>query len=286
MLDESMRNTTMIKIAIATIITAATAYTLRANIMPEIKFDIGNNIHETAKKSGAPRFSTRNVAGLISYKLIDLPPDIPAHYVRPGFEIIASPLFAFTLYADEEHNNGLAVQTARLRFSSATAKSHESAQAFVEGMIAQFEKGKWKRHIDELCPAVTGRSTFLNEAGEPGQIGGCPLDPQHRLSREDWIRLMRLTQDYEWIGDGVLATLTVGFSDDVSGTTYAITLEFDDLAIKNRRDQANLARTLTEGDKNGRNSTVKEKNNIAALKERIKTLEDNARKRGDTVIPR
>jgi hypothetical protein len=281
-----MRNTTRIKIAIATIITAAATYNLQANIMPEIKFAIGNNIHETAKRSGAPRFSTRNVAGLISYKLIDLPPDIPAHYVRPGFEITASPLFAFTLYADEEHNNGLAVQTARLQFSSAMAKSHDSAQAFVENMITQFEKGKWKRHIDELCPAVTGRSTFLNEAGEPGQIAGCPLDPQHRLSKGDWIRLMRLTQDYEWIGDGVLATLTVGFSDDVRGITYDMTLEFDDLAIKNRGDQSNLDRMLAEGDKNGWNSTANEKKDIAALKARIKTLEDNARKRGDMVIPR
>jgi hypothetical protein len=281
-----MRNTTRIKIAIATIITAAATYNLQANIMPEIKFAIGNNIHETAKRSGAPRFSTRNVAGLISYKLIDLPPDIPAHYVRPGFEITASPLFAFTLYADEEHNNGLAVQTARLQFSSAMAKSHDSAQAFVENMITQFEKGKWKRHIDELCPAVTGRSTFLNEAGEPGQIAGCPLDPQHRLSKGDWIRLMRLTQDYEWIGDGVLATLTVGFSDDVREITYDMTLEFDDLAIKNRGDQSNLDRMLAEGDKNGWNSTANEKKDIAALKARIKTLEDNARKRGDMVIPR
>jgi hypothetical protein len=254
--------------------------------MPEIKFDLGKNIHETAKKSGAPRFSTRNVAGLISYDLIDLPPDIPAHYVRPGFEITASPLFAFTLYADEEHNNGLAVQAARLQFSSETAKSHESAQAFVENIIAQFERGKWKRHIHELCPAVTGRSTFLNEAGEPKQINGCPLDPKHRLSKEDWIQLMRLTQYYEWIGDGVLAKLTVRFSDDVRGITYAMDLDFDDLAIKKRVDQANLNRRLAEGDKNGWNSTENEKKDIAAFKARIKILEENARKRGDMVIPR
>jgi hypothetical protein len=281
-----MRNTTMISIAIATIITAAATFNLQANIMPEIKFDIGNNIHETAKRSGAPRFATRNVAGLISYDLIDLPPDIPARYVRPGFEITASPLFAFTLYADDEHKNGLAVQSAQLQFSSAAAKSHESAQAFVEDIIVQFERGKWKRYINELCPAVTGRSTFLNEDGEPARINGCPLDPKHRLSKEDWIRLMRLTQNYKWIGDGVLATLTVRFSDDVRGITYAMDLDFDDLAIKNRVAQANLDRKLAEGDKNGRNSTEKEKNNIAALKERIKTLEDNAKKRGDTVIPR
>jgi hypothetical protein len=72
----------------------------------------------------------------------------------------------------------------------------------------------------------------------------------------------------------------------VRGITYAMDLDFDDLAIKNRVDQANLDRTLAEGDKNGWNSTVDEKNNIAALKARLKTLEDNARKRGDMVIPR
>jgi hypothetical protein len=281
-----MKNTIIISIAIAALITAAATYNCGANIMPEIKFNIGNNIHETAKRSGAPRFSTRNVAGLISYDIMELPPDIPAHYVRPGFEITASPLFAFTLYADEEHNNGLAVQAARLQFSSGAAKSHESAQAFVETLIAQFERGKWKRHIDELCPAVTGRSSFLNEAGELGQTLGCPLDPRHRLSKEDWIQIMRLGQEYQWIGDGVLAQLSIGFSDDVRGITYAIDLAFDDLAIKNRVAQANLDRRLAEGDKNGRNSTEKEKNNIAAHKARIKTLEDNARTRGDMVIPR
>lgn len=189
-----MRNTTRIKIAIATIITAAATYNLQANIMPEIKFAIGNNIHETAKRSGAPRFSTRNIAGLISYKLIDLPPDIPAHYVRPGFEITASPLFAFTLYADEEHNNGLAVQTARLQFSSAMAKSHDSAQAFVENIIAQFESGKWKRYIDELCAAVTGRSTFLNEAGEPERHSNLRAD-HSRHSKSGPIRSIRSVQN-------------------------------------------------------------------------------------------
>jgi hypothetical protein len=141
-------------------------------------------------------------------------------------------------------------------------------------------------HVHELCPAVTGRSSFLNETGEVEQIEACPLDPQHRLSTEDWIRLMRMTQDYEWIGDGVLATLTVGYSEDTRGITYSVELEFNHFELKNRRDKANRASKLAAGDANGRNSAEKAMKRMQALKTRIKILEENARVRGDTVINR
>jgi hypothetical protein len=113
--------------------------------MPEVKFDLGKNIRDTAQKSGAPSFSTRNVAGLISYEIANFPPDIPVHYIRPGYELAALPLFAITLYADEEHQNNLAVETAALQFSTDSIKSHESAKKFVEELNSQFHKGKWRR---------------------------------------------------------------------------------------------------------------------------------------------
>lgn len=229
--------------------------------MPEIKFDIGQNIISTARMSGAPRYTTGNVAGLISYELIDLPPHIPARYTRPGYEVVVSPLFALTLYADEEHNNDLAVQTASLTLSKDAARSHLAGQAVVEALVSQFQKGGWKRHIDDLCPAVTGRSSYLNEAGEPEQVENCPLDPAYRLSKDDWVRMMRTNQNYEWTGGGVLATLGIRYSDDVRGITYSIHLEFNDLALKRRREQEKLSRDLAEGDAQGWNSTATEKNN-------------------------
>lgn len=254
--------------------------------MPEVKFDIGRNILETARHSGAPRFATRNVAGVVSYELVDLPPDIPVIYQRQGYEIKAVPLFALTLYANEASNDGLAVQTASLQFSKAAARSHEAAEAFAADLIAQFQRGKWKRHIDELCPAVTGRSAFLNESGEPERIGFCSLDPQYKLTSDEWIRLMGKTQNYQWTGDGVIATLTIGYSVDVRGITYSFDLEFEDWATVIRREEKNLLRELAEGDAQGWNSTIEHKEEKLKRKGLVKLLEENARRRGDTIVPR
>lgn len=265
----------------------AATFTLREHDVTWISFDIGQNIVETAKKSGAPRFSTRNIAGYVSYALIDLPSDIPAHYSRPGYEIKAVPLFAFTLYSDKEQDDRLLVETAALQLDTDALQSHQAAKTYVQNLIEQFHSGKWTRHIDDLCPAVTGRSSYLNEAGNPEQIETCPLDPDHRISDEDWVRLMRMTQTFEWLGDGILAKLTVGYSDDdIRGITYSIDLEFNNFEIMKRRRASNLARDLAHGDAQGWNSTVSERNSISALRSRINVLEENARKRGDTVLPR
>lgn len=265
---------------------AGIIYYLKSNDMANIQFYLGKNIHETAKRSGAPKFATRNVAGLISYKLLDLPPDIPATYQRPGFEITAIPLFAFTLYADTENHNDLAVETASLQFSTDMLKSHGSAKAFVENQIGQFERGQWKRFIHELCPAVTGRSSLLDETGSLSPTLSCPLDPHYRLSMEDWISMIGRTQDYQWLGDDVLATLTVGFSNDIRGLTYSIRLEFQDFSIKNRRDSERTLHVLAEGDAAGRNSTAKRAKELVEARIRIKKLEEKAIERGDTVVPR
>lgn len=281
-----MKKTAVVAVLSTVLLCLAVGYNLRAQNMPEIKFELGQNIVETAKRSGAPRYATRDVAGYISYSLIDLPSDIPATYSRRDYEIKALPLFALTLYADREQDAKLGVETVALQFDTDALGSHEAAKIYVEDLISQFHRGKWGRHIDELCPAVTGRSSFLNEAGEAEQIEACPIDPRHRLSMEDWLQLMRMTQKYEWLGDGILATLAVGFSDDIRGITYSIDLEFNDLETKKRRTRSNLARDLAEGDAKGWNSTMKERNNIVALKAKIKILEENARKRGDAVLPR
>ena len=67
---------------------------LRASSMVDIKVDIGRNIVETAKNSGVPRFSTRNIAGLVSYSVDSLPNNILISYTRPGYEGSFGPLFA------------------------------------------------------------------------------------------------------------------------------------------------------------------------------------------------
>jgi len=259
---------------------------LGANNMFNVKFSLGQNIVETAKKSGAPRWSTRNIQGFISYDLVGMPSDIPLVYQRPDYEVTAMPVYSFTMYADKERNNDLAVESTNLLFAADALTSHLSAKTFVEGLISQFQRGKWKRHVDELCPAVSGRSSFLNEAGQAHRSWSCPLDPEYRLSPDDWIMLMYMEKSYEWLGDGVLATLNIGYSDDIRGITYSIQLKFEDFAGRKRRDEMNRLRDLAEGDANGWKSTENEAKGIAERKRQIKVLEENALKRGDRVISR
>lgn len=254
--------------------------------MLQVKVDIGNNIVETAKKSGAPRWSTGNVDGFISYDVLGLPPDIPVLYQRAGYEVNLIPIYSLTMYADRKNNNNLAVEAISLMFDTDQYKAHASAKKFVEDLISQFQKGKWTRHLDDWCPAVTGRSSYLNEAGELDTSLGCPLDPAYRLSTDDWIQMMYMGKSYEWMGDGVLATLDVRYSDDIRGITYSIDLSFDHFAAKRRVEEANRLRNLAEGDANGWKSTENEAKAIAASKIKVRILEENARKRGDVVISR
>lgn len=281
-----MRRIIVLLLAASAMLAAGVAYNLSLAHMNKIRFHLGKNIHETAKHSGAPRFATRNVAGLISYKLLDLPSDVIAIYELPGYEVSASPLFAFTLYADTENNNNLAVETASLQFAMDELRSHESAKAYIENLLAQFEKGKWRRFIHDLCPAVTGRSSFLNEIGDLNEKLSCPIDPHYHLSMDDWIKLIRMTQSYEWLGEDTLATLTVSFREDADGPAYSARLEFQDFEIKNRRDLERTSQDLAEGDANGRNSTVRAAKELAEARLRIKKLEEMAVERGDALVPR
>lgn len=260
---------------------------LGAKDMFEVKFVVGENIVETAKKSGAPRWATRNIDGLISYDLVGMPVDVPLVYQRPGFEVNAIPIYSFMMYADAKINNNLAVKKASLLFNTDALSSHASAKTFVENLISQFQRGKWTRYLDDLCPAVTGRSSFLDQAGKLDRELTCALDPGYRLSSDEWILLLSTGgQRYEWLGDGVYAKLNVGYSDDVRGITYSIRLAFEDFAARKRQDEENRLNDLAEGDASGWKSTENETKAIAARKLEIKVLEANALKRGDGVIPR
>jgi hypothetical protein len=281
-----MRNLKRLTLALLAVGVTSWFYNLGANEMFQVKFDMSKNIIETAKGSGAPRWATRDIEGFISYDLVNMPADIPLVYTRAGYEISAMPLYSFTMYADKHSNNNLAVETANLLFHTRALKTHDVAKHFVENLVSQFQRGKWKRYIDELCPAVTGRSSFLDETGKVDTELLCPLDPACRLSSEEWISLMYMGKGYEWMGDGVLATLSVKYSDDIRGITYSIDLKFDDVVVKTRRDEANRLRDLAEGDANGWKSTENETKGIAELKLKNKLLEENARMRGDAVAER
>jgi hypothetical protein len=218
------------------------------------------------------------------YDANGLSPDVPVRYNRPGYEILFALTFSLTLYADKKINNNLSVHTAALQASTRTIKSHAAAQDFVKNIILQFQKGKWQRYMDALCPAVPGRSSILNEHGQVAQIGACALDPDYQLSEEEWVQLMPSTQSYKWIGDGVLAKLTITYNDFGRGIEYSIDLDFDDLDLKIKRDEESSLQELADGDTKGWKSTEKHLEYVAEMKARIKILEENAVMRGDRVI--
>lgn len=259
---------------------------LGAKNMLEIKVDIGNNIVETAKKSGIPAFSTRNIAGLVSYSVDSIPENIPVTFIRPGLSASFAPIFALTMYADHENNNNLAVSDVVLQFSTDAVKDHDLGHAFVEAVNAKFSHAKRKRHISPLCPAVTGRSAYIETDGSVKIIGACPLDPAYKVAATEWRLLAKAGITYEWIADGVIATLRVDASEDSRGITYTVFLEYADVAIKAKHDEKNLAEKLADGDRQGWNSSASYNADIIHLKEKVKVLEANAVKRGDSLVPR
>ncbi|MDP9994672.1 hypothetical protein J2W28_005155 [Variovorax boronicumulans] len=250
--------------------------------MQEIKFDLGRDITETARTSGVPSFQTETVDTSVIYSINALPAVIPARYTRAGYEVAWKPLFAFTLWADKSNNS--IVDHVVLQLDSGF-KTHEEAQAFVEQTIAQFQNGKWQRYYNpEWDTLLTGRSSFLNEAGG---IESAPMtiDPAYKILPAEWHALIKKTPTWRWVGDGVLASLGVSeLGNSERGLDYRMSLEFDLLDVKLRRNKENEARELAQGDAKGWNSTAKraeEKKASAALNKR---LEANAVKRGDSVV--
>jgi len=278
---------TRLALYVVALVTILIGYrSLKASDMLEIKVDIGRNIVETAKNSGAPKFSTRNIAGLVSYSIDSLPANIPVTFIKPQFQGSFAPIFALTMYADHENNNDLAVTDIVLQFSTDSLKDHSSGQAFVDTLNAQFRVKKWKRHIPALCPAVTGRSNYIEADGTIGIIEACPLDPSHKMNSAEWRELAIGGLSYEWVGDGIIAYLLVRAPEDSRGITYDVSLEYSDQSIKSKRDEKNWAEKRAEGDKLGWNSTSKYKAGIIELENKTKVLEANAVKRGDLLVPR
>ena len=269
----------------AALMTLGSTYFKSTSSMPRIKFDLGENIVETASKSGIPKFSARNINGFISYSVDAIPPTIPATYVRRGYEIVWQPIFSFTMYADEGRDVHRRVETVSLQLDK-NFETDAQAQEFVESTIAQFQKGKWERYYDPAWDTLlTGRSSLLDENNSISSYS-TTIDPDHKISPEDWVALAKAGAFWRWVGDGVLAMLSVKRDEEGDGRTldYSIDLDFDLLDVKLARDAENEAVRRQEGDAKGWNSTAEheatKKKQLAVLR----ILEANALKRGDRVL--
>ncbi|WP_426400261.1 hypothetical protein ACN9M1_19820 [Ralstonia sp. R-29] len=250
----------------------------------EIKFDLGRNIVDTARASGVPTFTTDNIDGYISYSVSQVPDAVIAHYTREGFEIRWQPIFSLAMRADEKRFPDRRVQSVSLLLSDKVIKTHADAQALIEQTIAQFQRGKWQRYYDpEWEVLLTGRSSLLDENGQFRRLPRT-IDPAYKIPAADWAAVVKQGPIWRWVGDGVLAALSVKGDVGSGGLTYDVCLGFDLLDVALKRDAENLAEKLKEGDAKGWNSTAEyeaDKVKRAALNKR---LIENAIKRGDTAV--
>ena len=262
--------------------------------MQEVRFHLGEDIYNTAKQSGIPEFSTQKVGNTLVYSVSGLPPEVAFRYARPGFEIVLEPVFAFTMYANEQR--GRRVKTVTLQLSSTASDAapfesdaeHRLMQVFVEKIINQFQGGNWRRYADpEWHVMLTGRSSYLDEHGNISPRAKWSMDPHFQIPQEDWPRIVKPGAYWRWVGEGILATLSVEYaaSGDARVSPYRIFLRFEILSEKLEHDAKELAKRLKDGDEKGWNSTAKYEGSLREARERNKRLVENAVMRGDSVAP-
>ncbi|WP_316675919.1 hypothetical protein [Ralstonia chuxiongensis] len=252
--------------------------------MTEIRFDLGKNIVDTARASGVPAFATDNIDGYISYSVSPVPDAVVAHYTREGFEIRWHPIFSLAMRADEKRFPDRRVQSVSLLLNDKSIKTNAEAQTLVEQTIAQFQRGKWQRYYDpESEVLLTGRSSLLNENGQFARFPRT-IDPAYKIPAEDWPAVVQQGPIWRWVGDGVLAELSVKGDVGTAGLNYDVRLRFDLLDVALKRDAENLEQQLKEGDAKGWNSTAEHEADKKKRVELNKRLIENAIKRGDAVV--
>ena len=210
---------------------------------------------------------------------------MPVVYARPGYEITMQPAFSLVLNADRRRTPNDLTSRAHIQMSNNHVTNHLEGRLTVENLVGQFNRGKWNRYISSSCPAVTGRSSFLDASGGIADTG-CGIDPEYKIDPDEWIKLFKNSQNFQWIGEGVLASLSVGYSDDIRGIAYTLEITFEDYATVLAINSENEARRRKEGDAKGWNTTSKAQKNLKIQEQTIKTLEENAAKRGDTIMNR
>ena len=244
----------------------ASAFQFREEKMQEIRFTLGKNIVATAKATGVPQFNVDNVDGSIQYSASQIPLTTPVVYDYPGYEIRIQPTFSLTLDADHTRSPSDLVHRVSVSIPGKHVKSHAAGRALAENLIAQFNNGRWKRYISPTCPSVTGRSSYLDETGDITS-SNCAIDPHHKFTADDWLKLFSQTRDFAWIGEGVLANLRIGYSDDTRGITYGIRVTFDDYKTMLATDAEIEARDNKTGDEKGWNTSAQ-----AAEGEKVRLL--------------
>lgn len=278
-------NRKIICILLLSVLALAAGYQNNGNAVDRIKFSLGKNIVETAMGSGIPEFSVTNVDEYIDYAARPLPATLPLVFTKPGYEITLMPAFSLVLNADRRRTPNAIVSGATIRMANKKIQTHVEGQMFVENLVHNFNKGMWKRHIPTTCPAVSGRSSFLDLAGNMSSTD-CAIDPNYRFKPDEWKHLFAVSQRYQWLGGGVIATISAGYDEDIRGITYNIVVTFEDHKTLLAINLENQTRSNKEGDAKGWKSTAEWERDMKLLAANNKQLEENAVKRGDSIVPR
>jgi len=252
----------------------------RENNMREISFDLGSTVEQTLRSHEIP-YAGQNINGLMIYSFTGFKEGSTyALFSRPGYEVRFGSIFGIDFYADLKRHPDQLVHLADISMSSAAVQSHSQAQTGVQKLIAQFQRGKWKRYIPDTCPWVTGRSTMLNAAGQV-DIGSCPLDPVLQFSTQEWSSVAAQKLHWQWIGDGRVATLEVQYAYNKPDVpTYTVNLQFE------LEEAMKFYRAKRRAEKNADRSAQEVAAGAERMNVRLKALEEAALKRGDQVIPR
>jgi hypothetical protein len=242
----------------------------------EVRFDLGKNIMETARRSGVPSFDVTNDFGLIEYGVVELPKNVVVMFARPGLEVGWPAVFSFTIVANHNRSPDDIADQASLQLSNSALRNTEEARRFVDSTLAQFARSNWQRFIPEWCPRVTGRSSVLDESGAVDRIAACPIDPSYRIPAESFAAFFDTTRYWIWHSGDVYARFKLNRMTISGEDVYTAFLEFE-----NEDDVRAVAQNDVPRDRRSPAERL-----IDAQKERraIQALEAAAIRRGDKVL--
>lgn len=230
-----MRKRSLVIIGLlATVTLGAVGWTLARNDMEEkvFEFQLGKPLEATAKQTRLP-LSGQNNWGMINVGVVGLADGVYGRYAEPGYELKLGPLAGVEFYADTNRYPDKKVETVQVTFRLKHITTPQQAYDYVYGLIAQFQRGKWKRYIPEECPRLQGKSSILNPeeiralslsvAPElKNFIGlGCPIDPAYKPELDKWIPLAGEGQQYLWHdGQGKIAKLVINIGEPYPNGTF------------------------------------------------------------------
>ena len=214
---------------LAAVVLGGAGLTIARNSMEEnaaekvFEFQLGKTMEATANQTRLP-LSGGNTNGLLDAGYMGFPDNAYGRYVEPGYELKLGPLFGIRFYSNTKRYPDKKTETVTLSFDLDHITTPQQAYDYVYGLIAEFQRGKWKRYIPEKCPRLQGKSSLLDQQeikamSDPelkNFMGlGCPIDPSYKPDFAEWKRFVTSEgPTYLWHDSaGKIARLDLTLSD-------------------------------------------------------------------------